>query len=340
MLPAYNEAGSITTVLDRIFEALDEPGYSFEVIVVDDGSKDATADIVATYIELKRFPVTLVRLTRNFGKEAALLAGLDHAEGDAVVLMDADLQHPIELIPAFLRRWEQGYQNVYGVRQHRDDERLLKRFGSRLLYALLNAGSQAPIPPDALDFRLLDRSVVLALRQVRERVRFTKGLYAWLGYRSIGVPFAPAPRQSGTTHFGLGALLKLGWDGLTSFSDLPLRLAGLTGFVIACAALGYGSFIALRTMVFGVDVPGWATLTVAITFLSGLHMIFLGIIGEYVRNIYIESKQRPNYLIRERLSSAHRIRMLPRAVAPHSVVQPAEREARTARTEVSLANGA
>jgi glycosyltransferase involved in cell wall biosynthesis len=301
-MPAYNEAGSIAMVLRQIFEQLVESHYRFEVVVVDDGSEDATADIVTAFLD--RYPVTLLSLTRNFGKEAALLAGLDHAQGDAVVLMDADLQHPVALIPEFLRHWEQGYQCVYGVRQHREDESLLKRIGSKAFYGLLNAGAKTPIPANALDFRLLDKSMVQALRQVRERVRFTKGLYAWLGYRSIGIPFVPAVRYRETTRFGVGSLLKLGWDGLTSFSDLPLRVAGLTGFVVASTALGYGALIGLRTIFFGVDVPGWATLTDGIMFLSGLQMIFLGVIGEYIRNIYIEAKQRPNYVIRERLLSA------------------------------------
>jgi glycosyltransferase involved in cell wall biosynthesis len=297
VVPAYNEEDTIATLIETAFAELTDTRYRFTMIVVDDGSTDATAAEVRRCA--RRYPVTLVRLTRNFGKEAALLAGLDHADGDAVVLMDADLQHPVRLVKDFLERWEQGFQSVYAVRRDRSDETALKRWSTRAFYKAINYGTKVPIVPNALDFRLLDRVVVDALTSVRERVRFTKGLFAWVGYRSIGVPFVPEQRKRGSSRFNLRALSGLASDGLTSFSDFPLRLSAIVGFLVACASVAYGVWIWFRTLVFGVDVPGWATLTVAITFLSGLQMMFLGVIGEYVRNIYLESKHRPNYLVAE-----------------------------------------
>lgn len=297
VVPAYNEEGTITSLIETAFAELNDPAYRFTMLVIDDGSTDGTADAVKHCA--RRYPVSLIKLTRNFGKEAALLAGLDHADGDAVVLMDADLQHPVRMIREFLEYWEKGYQCVYAVRQDRRDESTLKRWSTRFFYKAINYSARVPIVPNALDFRLMDRVVVDALKSVRERVRFTKGLFAWVGYRSIGVPFVPERRLSGTSRFNRRALFRLAWDGLTSFSDFPLRVSAIVGFIVASVSVGYGAYIAFRTLVFGVDVPGWATLTVAITFLSGLQMLFIGVIGEYVRNIYLESKHRPNYLVAE-----------------------------------------
>ena len=297
VMPAYNEEASLPRVIETLFSELGRLPYRFELILVDDGSSDGTAAVVRRY--QTQYPITLVSLTRNFGKETALLAGLDHARGDATVIMDADLQHPVALIEQFVTHWEQGYECVYGVKQNRASESLPKRVLTRLFYLGLNRGSGIEIPPNALDFRLLDRAVVHALCSLRERVRFTKGLYAWLGFRSIGVPFVPPPRQGGSSHFNGRALARLGWDGLTSFSDMPLKLAGIVGSLVSMASLAYAFWIAVRTLLFGVDVPGWATLTVAMTFLGGLQILFLGIMGQYVRNVFIETKNRPNYLVRE-----------------------------------------
>lgn len=302
VMPAYNEACCIGRTIETLFGELEGSRYRFEVIVVDDGSSDETAAVVKTYIN--RYPITLISLTRNFGKETALLAGLDCASGDATIIMDADLQHPIALIPKFLEQWEAGYECVYGVKRHRHGETLLKRLCAKAFYFGVNGGSDVRIPPDAVDFRLLDKAAVQALCAIRERVRFTKGLYAWLGFRSIGIPFVPAARTGGASRFGTSSLLRLGWDGLISFSELPLRVLGLAGAAVAAAAVLYGLYIAARTIVFGIDVPGWATLTVALTFLGGLQILFLWVLGEYVRNVFIETKQRPNYFVRERVGRA------------------------------------
>jgi glycosyltransferase involved in cell wall biosynthesis len=297
VIPAYNEEGNIARAIETVFERLASLPYRFELIVVDDGSHDRTAEIAASYVG--RYPVRVVRLTRNFGKENALLAGLDLARGAATILMDADLQHPVELIPEFLARWEQGFEVVYAVKESREGEGVLKRLATAAFYAGVNRGSDVDIPTNAVDFRLLDRAAVRALCSIRERVRFTKGLYAWLGFRTAAVPFVAAERHAGKTTFNRGRLVRLGWDGLTSFSDFPLRIASVVGALVAFAAVPYGLWIAVRTLVYGVDVPGWATLTVAVMLLSGVQLLFLGVLGQYIRNVFIETKQRPNYLIRD-----------------------------------------
>jgi glycosyltransferase involved in cell wall biosynthesis len=297
VIPAYDEQASIGRMLAALNDQLAVLPYRFEILVVDDGSRDRTAEVAAS--AAIGYPLRVIRLTRNFGKENALLAGLDETRGEATILMDADAQHPTELVREFLRRWEQGYECVYAVQQRRDSESRLRRWGTALFYAALNCGAEFEIPPHAGDFRLLDRVAVRALCSIRERVRFTKGLYAWLGFRHVGVPYVAAQRAAGRSKFGHGKLLRLAWDGLTSFSDLPLRGCGAVGGVIALGALVYGAYIALRTLALGVDVPGWATLTDAILFLGGLQILLLGVVGQYVRNVFIETKHRPNYLVRE-----------------------------------------
>jgi glycosyltransferase involved in cell wall biosynthesis len=301
LIPAYNEEHNIGVAIERVFALLRDPRYRIEVIVVDDGSADRTADVVRGCCE--RYPVTLISLSRNFGKETALLAGLDRACGDATIIMDADLQHPVEVIPLFLAEWEAGYRSVYAVKQNRRGEALGKMLLVRLFYLLVNYGSKVRIEPNAVDFRLLDRSVVAALRSLRERVRFTKGLYAWVGFKSKAVPFVPDPRHEGRSKFDPRSLLRLASDGLTSFSDLPLRLATVVGFVISFGALVYGAWIWIRTLLFGIEVPGWATLIVAETFFSGVQMLFLGILGQYLRNIFLETKGRPSYVLADVVAS-------------------------------------
>lgn len=302
VMPALNEERCIRESVEVLFEAAKRIPYRIELVVVDDGSTDQTAAIVR---QLQRvYPVRLVSLTRNFGKEAALLAGLDHTSGAATILMDADLQHPVETLSEFLSHWEAGWDCVYAVREGRTDETRAKRVFTWLFYRLINRGAAHQIPRNALDFRLLDRKVVEALCSLREHVRFTKGLYAWLGFRSIAVPVAVAPRHSNVSRFNLGKLMQLGWDGLTSFSDWPLRASGAIGLLVASASIAYGAFITLRTLLLGVDVPGWATITVVLSFLGGLQLMFLGILGQYVSNIFVESKQRPNYLVADLSESA------------------------------------
>jgi glycosyltransferase involved in cell wall biosynthesis len=297
VMPAFNEAQGIARTIETLFRTLRTLPYRFELIVVDDGSADATAEIVQGFQD--RLPIKLVQLSRNFGKETALLAGLDQACGEATIIMDADLQHPVGLVGEFLASWRNGYDCVYAVKRDREGESLIKRFLVGLFYRGVNRGSNIQIPPNALDFRLLDRRAVDALRSLRERVRFTKGLYAWLGFRSLAVPIVPPPREDGKSRFDMSALVRLGWDGLTSFSDLPLRAAGAVGLVVALWAIAYGIWITLKTLIFGIDVPGWATITVILSLIGGIQLMFLGVLGQYVRSVFIETKRRPNYLVSE-----------------------------------------
>lgn len=302
VMPAHNEQDNIRASIEKINEAFLALDYDFEIIIVDDGSKDNTVNEIKSI--LQGYPVRLIKLSRNFGKEHAIIAGLDHADADAVILMDADLQHPMEMLPEFLDKWQQGYDIVYGYREDRRDESWHKRLFTRIFYTLLNSGAEIKIEPGALDFRLLDRRVVEALRSLRERVRFTKGLYAWVGYRSIGIAFMPNQRYAGESSFNRKSLFKLGWDGLTSFSDLPLKMMSSAGAIISFSAVCYAFYIFARTLIYGVDLPGWATLTVAISFLGGIQLLSLGVMGYYIRNIFIETKQRPNYIVEEEIASA------------------------------------
>ncbi len=270
-------------------------GARYELVVVDDGSRDETARIAA--VCAARLPVTLVRFSRNFGKEAAISAGLRHARGDVVVCMDADGQHSADLLGAMLAQWREGWDMVYAVRSDRAQQGLFNRIGSRLFYRMMNLGGKIDIPPNAGDFRLMDRCVVDALLALPERQRFMKGMYAWVGFRSIGIPYTPLPRAAGETTFDRLALMQLAWTGLTSFSVLPLRLASLTGITLALLAFVYAMVVVIEKLLFGVDVPGWPTVVVSIMFFAGVQLLFIGVLGEYLARVYEEVKGRPPYVI-------------------------------------------
>lgn len=302
VIPAHNEQGNIRLCVEKINEVFSFIDYKFEIIIVDDGSTDNTVKEIKAL--LQEYPVRLIKLSRNFGKEHALMAGLDYADADASILMDADLQHPVEMLPEFLDKWRLGYDIVYSYREDRRDESWHKRVFTKIFYSLINSGAEIKIEPGALDFRLLDKRVVDALRSLRERVRFTKGLYVWVGYKSIGIPFKPSQRHAGKSSFNRKDLFKLGWDGLTSFSDLPLKMMSSAGAIISFSSVCYAFYIFARTLIFGVDLPGWATLTVGISFLGGIQLLSLGIMGYYIRNIFIETKQRPHYIVEEEIVSA------------------------------------
>jgi glycosyltransferase involved in cell wall biosynthesis len=298
VVPAYNEAEGITEFINTLCTYLSGLTEKYDVIVVDDGSRDETAlKIISASGGL---PVKLLTLSRNFGKEAAISAGLDQAHGEVVVIIDADFQHPIDLIGEFISHWQQGYDMVYGVRTHRDADSPLRRNLSRMFYSLLSRGASVDIPADAGDFRLLDQRVVEALRLLPETGKFMKGLYSWVGFNKVAIPFECGARMTGKSKFNLPKLFDLAMTGLTSFSSFPLRMWVGVGFFISSAAIIYAIYILVRTVVSGTDLPGWATLVVAVTFLGGVQLLSVGLLGEYVARIFNEVKRRPGYLIAER----------------------------------------
>jgi len=296
VLPAYNEAANLMALFAQLRRVLGALTPRWRILLIDDGSSDDTG-AVALAARAAGLPLRYVRLSRNFGKEAALSAGLALADADRVLLMDADGQHAPELIADMHAAWLRGADMVCAVRANRDEEGLLKRWGTRLFYRIVNASSQMHIPPDAGDFRLLDRCVVEALNALPERNRFMKGLYAWVGYRTEFLPYTPHPRASGRSHFSLARLLKLAFDGVTAFSNLPLRIWSSLGGVIALCALGYGVWLIVEHMLYGHPIPGWPTVVVSLMFFSGVQLLSIGIMGEYVGRIFDEVKQRPVYLI-------------------------------------------
>ena len=299
VIPCRNEAGNLDLLLPQLCDLLPQLAQAWEVILVDDGSTDHTAAVMRDWSDLPGFRV--LQLSRNFGKEAALTAGLDAAAGEVVVMMDADLQHPPALVREMLGHWRGGADVVYAVRKDRSDEPLFKRAGTHLFYKLLNRFDKVKVPEGAGDFRLLDRRAVDALLALPERNRFMKGLYAWIGFNAVAVPYVPQPRAHGRSQFSLAKLLALSIDGLTAFADWPLRIVGAIGSMLALMAFGYGGWLTLEYMLYGHPVSGWTTIVVVLMLFFGLQMIFLGIIGEYVARIFQEVKGRPLYLVKREL---------------------------------------
>jgi glycosyltransferase involved in cell wall biosynthesis len=300
VVPVFNEGGNVEALATRLSPVLDRIVASWEVIFVDDGSRDDTLE--RTRLLNGRDPrYRTVAFSRNFGKEIAIAAGLDHARGRAVVIMDADLQHPPEMIETFVARWREGYAMVFGQRTDREADGPIRRAFTRAFYRLFAAFGETPLPDGAGDFRLLDRKAVDALRAMGERARFSKGLYAWIGFRSLGVPFDVAERASGTSKFNARKLFRFAFDGITSFSTLPLKLWTYVGVSISACAFMLAMFFIIDTMTRGVDVPGYASLIVSVMFFSGVQLISLGIIGEYIGRIFAEVKRRPLYIVGDRV---------------------------------------
>ena len=299
VVPVFNEEASVDALIPRLFGLLEKKeGLTGEVICVDDGSRDGSWDKLVAW--RTRYPsLTLVSLSRNFGKEIAIAAGLDIAEGNAVILMDSDLQHPPEVIPEFLAKWREGFDIAYGVRKNRDADGILRRTFTRNFYRLFNKVSNTPITPDAGDFRLMDRKVVEAIRRMRERSRFMKGIYSWVGFKCVAVEFDVVERKHGKSSFSPSRLFTLAFDGFLSFSTVPLRFAMYAGALIALASIAMGTYYMVRTLLFGIDVPGFASLIVSTLALSGFTMLQLGLMGLYLGRIYDEVKARPLYLVRE-----------------------------------------
>ncbi len=297
VLPSYDESEGLPIVIASAVQVLAGTGFNYEVIVIDDGSTDATRRVMLDLCS-RQPALRYIRLSRNFGKEAALSAGLQAAAGDAVILMDSDGQHPPALIPVLLERWRQGFEVVAAVQEARA-ETLPKRLFKRAYYHLMEAGSHVVIPPDAGDFRLLDRKAVDAINALPERNRLMKGLYAWVGFRTDFVPFEAEPRIAGHTKFTWSHLFRLAFTGLTSFTTVPLRFVSIAGLFISLSSLFYGFFLLFEHFVQGDHLPGWTTLSVGMMFLSGVQLLALGVIGEYLGRTFEEVKQRPVYIVAE-----------------------------------------
>ncbi|MFT3817190.1 MAG: glycosyltransferase family 2 protein [Rubrivivax sp.] len=299
VIPCRDEAANLAQLLPQLLDLLPRLVPGWELILVDDGSTDDTARLLAAWTRLPG--VRALQLSRNFGKEAALTAGLQAARGDVVVMMDADLQHPPALIETFVEHWRRGADVVYARREDRRDEPALKRLGSQAFYKLLNGlgrGRRFEVPAGAGDFRLLDRRVVDALLALPERNRFMKGLYAWVGFEARAVPYRPPPRASGASHYGALRLLRLSLDGLTAFTTWPLRALSVAGFLLAVPSLAYGAYLTARYLLFGHELSGWTTIVVSLMLFAGIQLISLGIVGEYVARVYEEVKGRPLYVVR------------------------------------------
>jgi glycosyltransferase involved in cell wall biosynthesis len=297
----FNEEETIPVFFDEIDRVCRRLDCSVEYVCVNDGSEDSTLALLKR--KLESVPaMQIVNLARNFGKEAALSAGLAHAKGDAVVIIDADLQDPPDVMAKFVAKWREGFDVVYGVRTSRQADSFVKRLTAALFYKLFNRLTDVKIPRGAGDFRLLDRRVVDALLEFPERNRFMKGLFSWVGFKQTGVEFVRRTRVGGKSGWSYLRLFNLALDGLTSFSIAPLRIASVAGLAVSLLGFSYAAFLVVRTLALGVDVPGYASLMVVIMVLGGVQMGFLGVIGEYVGRQYVETKSRPLYIVADVLT--------------------------------------
>jgi len=291
----YNEERAIAAFFAEMDRVMAGIGSDVEYVCVNDGSRDATLALLQGQLAGRR--MRILNFARNFGKEAAMTAGLEHARGDVVVVIDADLQDPPALIHDFIARWREGFDVVYGIRASRQADTFLKRTTAHAFYRLFNAIASVPIPHDAGDFRLMDRRVVAALLALPERNRFMKGLFAWVGFRQTGVEFVRDPRVAGQTSFNYFRLWNFAVDGLTSFSIMPLRMASWAGGAVSILGFAYAAWLVLRTLLYGVDVPGYASIVVIVLFLGGVQLLCIGLIGEYLGRLYVEAKARPLFII-------------------------------------------
>lgn len=301
VIPCFNEEEVLETTIERLFSVIDHnPDYDFEVILVDDGSEDTTREILSK-MRLKDSRVKLVFFTRNFGHQIAVSAGLNYSSGDSVIVLDADLQDPPELIPTFLSYWVQGYDIVYGVRKSRSGESAFKKVSAWGFYRLLNNLSDVRIPHDTGDFRLISKRVVDKMNQLPERARYLRGLMSWTGYPAIGVPYSRDARFAGKTKYSLRKMLSLATQSVLSFSTKPLELMVFVGSAISALSLGASLWFAISRFVYGLPVPGWTALIVAITFLGGIQILATGIVGSYVGRIFNEVRGRPLYYVESAL---------------------------------------
>lgn len=297
LVPAYNEEDVLNMLYERVSKIMNSlSNYNFEMLFINDGSTDKTLDILK---ELRKNDnrICYLNLSRNYGKEIAMIAGLDYSKGDAVIIIDADLQDPPELIPEMISYWEDGYDDVYAKRKSRKGETWLKKFTSKMYYKTLQSVTKIQIQKDTGDFRLLDRRCVEALKQFRESQRYTKGLFSWIGYNKKELLYDRDPRAAGKTKWNYKKLVDLSLDGITSFTTAPLRWSAVIGVLLSMIGFIYMIAIILKTIIYGVDVPGYASTMVVILFIGGIQLIFLGIIGEYLGRAFYETKNRPIYFV-------------------------------------------
>ena len=298
ILPAYNEAEQFPELKQCLEQVvIDNPGYAWEFLLVNDGSTDNTLQLMRDLSdEDNRYHY--LDLSRNYGKEIAIMAGIDHAEGDAIIIMDADMQHPISVIPEMIKYWEDGFEDIYAQREN-SDESWLKRVTSKAYYQILQKSTNIPIQKDTGDFRLLDRKCVDALKTMRETVRNNKGMFSWIGFKKKGISYHQAKRLHGRSKWSYYKLLNLALIGISSFTTTPLRFASVSGIVISLLAFLYLIYIVCKTIFVGEPVQGYPTIMVTILFLGGIQLIALGVIGEYLSHVFNETKKRPGYFVRE-----------------------------------------
>ncbi|MEM7715794.1 MAG: glycosyltransferase family 2 protein [Cyanobacteria bacterium P01_A01_bin.68] len=298
VVPVYNEESNLEYLFERLTTALNQLNTRYEIICVNDGSKDDTLKYLIQHHYLNP-TIKVINLSRNFGKEAALSAGIDFAGGAAIIPIDADLQDPPELIGEMIEKWREGYDVVYATRRSRNGDNWIKRFTASIFYQVIGKIGHVKIPPNTGDFRLLDRLAVEAVKQMPERTRFMKGIFSWVGFKQTSIFYDRPTRHKGITKWNYWRLWNFAIDGITSFSLLPLKVWSYMGVIISLVGFLYAAFLIIRTLLFGVVVPGYASIMVIMLFLGGMQLITLGIIGEYLGRIYEEVKQRPLYLVRE-----------------------------------------
>lgn len=299
VVPMYNEAENIFAFYEKIVNVLDKLNLPFEIICVNDGSQDNTLELLLSLRE-KDSRIIIIDLSRNFGKEIALSAGIDFAHGEAIIPIDADLQDPPELIPEMVSKWREGYDVVYATRTQREGETFIKKLTSHVFYRTIRLLTRFDIPKDTGDFRLMDRRVVNSLKKLREQHRFMKGLFSWVGFKQVSVPYQREPRFAGKSKWNYWKLWNFAIEGITSFSYAPLQFATYFGLFVSFFSFIYGTFLLIKTIFYGNPVPGYPSLMVAVLFLGGVQLLTIGMIGEYIGRIYNESKHRPLYIVREK----------------------------------------
>jgi len=298
IIPAFNEADNIPIIAGSLLHNLQGLG-AYEIIFIDDGSADTTLDKIKEMAAANSH-IKYISFARNFGHQKALMAGIDHAHGDCVISLDADMQHPPELIPKLVEKWREGYDIVYTVRQESQQTGIVKRMSSKYFYALMNKICDVEIPQGSADFRLLDKKVVAELRRFKENWIFVRGIIAWLGFRQTGVSYVAQERHAGVSKYSFRRMLSLAGQGITSFSIVPLRIATAFGLGLSIVSFLYAVYALFQKLVFGTALVGWASVLVSVLFLGGVQLIFLGILGEYLGKMFIETKNRPTYVISEK----------------------------------------